>query len=94
VALKNVKQPILILQGALDTEISVAHADRLEQLSLTVRNRPARDTRKVIVPGVNHLFVPATSGDVEEYTMLEGRSMSPAVSGALVSWLPTVLSGD
>ena len=94
VALKDVRQPVLIVHGALDTEMPPAHADRLEQLSRTVRKQPPTSTLKVIVPGVNHLLVQASSGDVDEYASLEGQPISPAVIGALVMWLPEALADD
>jgi hypothetical protein len=42
------------------------------------------------VPGVNHLLVPATTGDVEEYGRLTERHVSPAVTQAIVTWLKKI----
>jgi pimeloyl-ACP methyl ester carboxylesterase len=93
-AIKKLKQPIFIAQGSLDTEIPPAHADRLEHLSLTARKVPVAHTQKLVVSGVNHLLVPAATGSIDEYASLEGETIAPAISGALVAWLQTVLAGD
>jgi hypothetical protein len=39
---------------------------------------------------VNHLLVPATTGEVEEYARLTDRHVSPKVTQALVTWLKKV----
>jgi hypothetical protein len=36
---------------------------------------------------VNHLFVPATTGDPDEYASLPDKQVSPKVTDALVPWL-------
>ena len=43
------------------------------------------------VPGVNHLLVPATTGEVDEYASLPDKHVSPAVSAAVVEWLKKTL---
>jgi fermentation-respiration switch protein FrsA (DUF1100 family) len=92
-AIKDMKQPLLILQGSLDTEMPAAEADRLAQLSQARRKAPASYTRKVIVPGVNHLLVPATTGETDEYPTLQDRTVSAQVISALVDWLRTGTTG-
>jgi pimeloyl-ACP methyl ester carboxylesterase len=88
---RRLKQPILIVHGALDTETPPAHADALETLS-SGRNKIApTHTRKVIVPALNHLLVPATTGSVEEYAKLGTLNVSPAVGAAIADWLGTAL---
>jgi len=61
----DVRQPILIVQGELDTQVEPSNADKLEALARKRKNAPAVDTVKV--PGVNHLLVPAMTGEVDEY---------------------------
>jgi pimeloyl-ACP methyl ester carboxylesterase len=90
VALRRVEQPVLIVHGTLDQEVPVVHADRLEELSRTARKRPETHTKKVVVPGVNHLLVAAESGDIDEYVTLQARDVSPSVTSALLTWLPAV----
>ena len=87
VALKKVKQPLLILHGALDREMPPPNGDRLTELSKTRKNSPPAATVNVIVPGVNHLLLPAVTGEPDEYDTLVSGSVSPAVISALVTWL-------
>ena len=86
----KVKQPILIVQGELDTQVEPLNADRLEQLTKTRKNGGAADVVKV--PGVNHLLVPAKTGEVDEYATLKGEHVSPVVTGAITSWLNKTLT--
>ncbi|MEO8482158.1 MAG: alpha/beta fold hydrolase [Acidobacteriota bacterium] len=85
--LKNMDQPVLIVQGSLDAEMPPSNADRLEQLSSSRSKLPASATRKVIVPGTNHLLVPARTGTVDEYPLLETRAVAPAVAAAIADWI-------
>jgi len=85
-------QPLLILTGALDTEFPPAQADRLEALAQARKKVPASATSKVIVPGVNHLLVPAPTGEQDEYASLAGASVAPAVSASLADWISRVLA--
>jgi pimeloyl-ACP methyl ester carboxylesterase len=89
--MRRLKQPVLIMQGALDAETPAAHADALEAMS-SQRNKIApTHTRKVIVPGINHLLVPARTGTVDEYPALETLTVAPAVKAALTEWLATAV---
>ena len=49
------------------------------------RNRPT--PRLVTIDGVNHLFVPAETGDIDEYALLQDKRVSPKAMDALVPWL-------
>jgi pimeloyl-ACP methyl ester carboxylesterase len=80
----RVSQPILVVQGLLDTQVAPTNADRLAELARQ-RKKSAVDVIKV--PGVNHLLVAATTGELDEYASLKDKQVSPAVSGAVVSWL-------
>ena len=86
VTIKKVSQPVLVVQGAIDLETPPSHADRLAELA-SARKVPASHTAKVIVPGVNHLLVEATSGDPDEYETLSSKNVAPGVVSALVEWL-------
>jgi pimeloyl-ACP methyl ester carboxylesterase len=81
----NVSQPILIVQGELDTQVAPSNADLLAALARKRKKAPPVDVVKV--PGVNHLLVPATTGEVDEYGTLADHNVSPAVTGAIVEWL-------
>ena len=89
-AMKDVEQPILIVQGALDTQVPPDHADKLEALARARKKNGGVELVKV--PGVNHLLVPATTGEVDEYGRLGNVSVSPAVSDALTAWLKKTLA--
>jgi len=85
----DVKQPILIVQGELDTQVEPANADRLAALAQQRKN--SRPVEVVKVPGVNHLLVAATTGEVDEYGKLADKHVSPAVVEAIVTWLKKTL---
>ena len=85
----DVKQPVLIVQGELDTHIDPANADRLASLARERKKQPP--TEVVKVPGVNHLLVPATTGEAEEYPSLADKHVSRAVTDAIVTWLKKTL---
>jgi pimeloyl-ACP methyl ester carboxylesterase len=81
----RIKQPILIIQGDLDTQIFPDHADRLGELA---RGRKKASPVEVVhLPGVNHLLVPATSGEVQEYATLKDKTVSPEVALRIADWL-------
>jgi pimeloyl-ACP methyl ester carboxylesterase len=83
--MREIEQPILVLQGELDTQVVPSNADRLAALART-RDQDRR-TDVVKLPGVNHLLLSATTGEVEEYGILADRQVSPAVTTAIVGWL-------
>lgn len=82
---RKVQQPILVLHGELDRQMPIHHADELAQLA---RGRAkGRGAELVKFPALNHLFVPATTGEVSEYGTLKEPAVSPDVSAAVVDWL-------
>jgi uncharacterized protein len=83
--IKNVKQPMLIVHGALDDQVPVSHAERLSDLAR--RTSKSKSVELVVVRGVNHLLTPAITGKVSEYSTLTDRNVSADVSGAVSSWL-------
>ena len=83
--MRDVRQPILILQGALDTKVEPSNADRLLALAKARTNSPPVDIVKV--PGTNHLLAQATTGEEDEYGALPDKHVSKAVTQALVEWL-------
>jgi pimeloyl-ACP methyl ester carboxylesterase len=90
-ALDKVSQPVLILHGALDTELPPSHADRLEQMAQARKKLPATSTKKVVVPGVNHILIPAKTGEIDEYESLP-KTLSPDVASATIEFLKTALT--
>ena len=85
--INKLKQPILIVHGAVDREIPPAHAERLETAGQARKNVAAARTRKVVAPGVNHLLIPADTGEIDEYDTLPTKTISPLVITALIDWL-------
>jgi dipeptidyl aminopeptidase/acylaminoacyl peptidase len=81
---KDIRQPLLIVHGELDAQVPVSHADRLAELGKTSRSKAVA---VVTVRGVNHLLVPAVTGDVAEYASLQNRSLSADVTTAVSAWL-------
>jgi uncharacterized protein len=81
----GIRQPLLVVHPALDREVPVAHADRLAAAA-----RRSRAAQLVVVRGVNHLMMPADTGDVREYGSTD-RNISPALTGAIGEWLTATL---
>lgn len=92
VTIMKVQQPLLILHGSLDQVTPVANADRLEVIARGRKKVPDAYTRKVVVKGVNHLLVPAVTGEVEEYATLSDRDVSKDVTAGIVQWLRDMMS--
>jgi pimeloyl-ACP methyl ester carboxylesterase len=83
--LPKVKRPVLILQGELDRQVASAHAERLAALA---RGRKVNFGVDVFVfPGLNHLLVPARTGEVDEYASLPDKTVSKDVLDKLAWWL-------
>jgi fermentation-respiration switch protein FrsA (DUF1100 family) len=82
----RLKQPMLIVQGDLDTEVPAHHAEKLADLA-RARKKGAGPVEVVHLPGVNHLLVPATTGAVAEYAQLKERTITPEVASTIDRWL-------
>lgn len=83
--IKDVRQPILFVHGALDRQIPVEHVERLSDLARKVSD--SKSVEVVVVRGVNHLLVPATTGEVSEYQTLTDKTVSEDVTSAVTGWL-------
>lgn len=85
--MRRLRQPVLVVHGALDAELGAHHAEALAGLA-EARKKPAGEkVRLDVIPGVNHLLVPAREGTVDEYASLAGAAVSPDVVSAIVNWL-------
>jgi len=87
--LPKVKQPLLIIQGDLDTQVPKEQADTLADIARTRKKTAPPEV--VHLPGINHLLVPATSGEVSEYPSLTDRTISPRVASAITDWIKMAL---
>ncbi len=85
VVMPKVKQPILIVQGDLDQQVFPHNADQLAELAR--KRKKAGRVEALHLPGINHLLVPAKTGDVSEYASLPDKNVTPAVAKAIVDWL-------
>lgn len=81
----KIRQPILIVQGDLDTQVPPSHAEALASLA-RARKKPG-SVDVLHLPGVNHLLVPAKTGEVAEYGRLSERHITPAAALGIADWL-------
>lgn len=83
-ALRQVKCPVLVLNGSLDLQVPPAQSLPAIRKALT----EAGNTNFTIdeVPGVNHLFQEAKTGAPSEYGQIE-ETMSPAVLAKIANWV-------
>jgi pimeloyl-ACP methyl ester carboxylesterase len=82
---EELRQPILFVHGELDRQVPVSHATRLSDLAR--KQSRSASIEVVVVRGVNHLLVPATTGDIAEYATLTDRNISTDVKTAVTAWL-------
>lgn len=82
--IRKVRQPILILQGELDQQVT---ADQAELLAKAAREAGNRDVTARVFPTLNHLFLPSKTGAVSEYSSLSTNSIPEDVMKQLTDWL-------
>lgn len=83
--LGRVRQPVLVLQGALDRQVSAGQADTLGAL---LRSGGNRDVTVQVFPRLNHLFVVSeTDGSPAEYASLRDPVVPAEVLSLLAHWL-------
>ena len=88
--MKDVRQPMLIVQGLLDAQVDPQNADLLATLARQRKNAPPVEVAKI--RDVNHLLVSAKTGEIDEYASLGGQHVAPAVTQAIATWLQKTLS--
>jgi len=86
---EDVKQPMLFLHAELDRQIPVSHVERL--VDLARKESKSKSVEVVTVRGVNHLLVPAVTGEPDEYASLDDLTVSKDVTGAVQAWLTKML---
>lgn len=84
----RVSQPLLIIQGDLDVQVPPHHADKLGELARARKKNPGAEV--LHIPGINHLLVPAATGEVREYQTLKDRTVSEQVPNAIADWLKKI----
>jgi uncharacterized protein len=85
VPLRRANQPLLVLQPELDTQVPPHHADALARLAGERRKGAGVEVARV--PGINHLLVPANTGEAGEYGTLADKTVSPVVGERIAEWL-------
>jgi alpha-beta hydrolase superfamily lysophospholipase len=87
---RRVRQPVLILQGATDRQIS---PDQAEELAAAIRAGGNRDVTVRVIPDMNHLLVHDTSGAYAGYASLPSYAVKRELLGAVADWLAAKLGG-
>jgi dienelactone hydrolase len=82
--IRKVRQPILILQGVLDRQVT---ADQAEMLLKAAREAGNNDVTVHLYADLNHLFLPAKTGAVTEYSSLGTNVIPSNVMSVLSDWL-------
>ncbi len=82
---RRVTVPVLILQGALDRQVSAGQADTL---AAAIRAGGNRSVTEKVYPGLNHLFL-HTDGDgsPSEYPTLKDTKLPAPVLDDIAAWL-------
>lgn len=88
VTARTVKQPVLVLQGNTDRQVTPEQADSLAAAFRAGGNRNVTMTR---FPETNHLFLADPSGAFAGYGALKDTRVRREVTGALVDWLVVTL---
>ena len=81
---RKVRVPALILQGATDHQVT---PDQAEMLANAMRQGGDPDVTVRVFPGLDHLFVPDSSGLPSNYGRLATNRMSSSVLGTIADWL-------
>jgi pimeloyl-ACP methyl ester carboxylesterase len=81
----RVRQPIQVVHGEVDKQIPPHHAKRLVELANARKKAPP--AALAILPGLNHLLVPAVTGDITEYSTLSEKRVSPEAARVMSEWL-------
>lgn len=81
---RRVTQPVLILQGATDRQVTAEQATLLAQAFRAGGNR---DVTVRVLPDVNHLFLADPGGSPAGYAALPNRQVVPEALGTLADWL-------
>ena len=87
--MRRVRQPLLILQGELDRQVT---ADQAALLEGAAREGGNKDVTVHVFPKLNHLFLPATTGSFSEYSKLTTTTIGTDVLDGLGAWLAVRLA--
>ena len=83
-AIAKVRQPVLILQGEIDQQVTADQAPMIENAARAAGNK---DVSVRLYPGLNHLFLPAKTGSPSEYTSLSTSTIGDDIIKQMGDWL-------
>lgn len=83
-ALREVKCPVLVLNGEKDLQVSPQQ--NLPPIRKALEEAGNTRFEIVILPGLNHLFQTAKTGSPSEYTEIE-ETMSPVAMAKIAEWI-------
>jgi dipeptidyl aminopeptidase/acylaminoacyl peptidase len=86
---RQVKTPVLILNGGTDQQVTPEQA---EELAAAMKAGGNRDVTVRVFPDVNHLFIYDPVGFPLGYQLLTRSAVEPVVIGTLVDWLANRLA--
>jgi dipeptidyl aminopeptidase/acylaminoacyl peptidase len=81
---KRVTQPVLILQGENDRQVT---PDQANELAAAFRAGGNRDVTVKLFPQTDHLFLPDPNGNPSGYAQLPSKDVRPEVLGTIADWL-------
>jgi dienelactone hydrolase len=89
--LKQVKVPVLILQGGTDQQVTPDQAPIIER---TLKESGNRDVTMRVFANRNHLFLPDSVGFPRDYSKLKDGRIGADVMGPAAEWIVTKLSAS
>lgn len=89
---RRVRQPLLLIQGALDRLVPPYHAQRLQNVA-RLRGRRESTVELATLDGVNHLLL-AASGAEEQNAAPGNPEISPRVAEILIDWIERTLPAE
>ncbi|HEU6453564.1 MAG TPA: alpha/beta fold hydrolase [Gemmatimonadaceae bacterium] len=81
---KKLHMPVLIVQGATDTQVT---PDQAEELASAVRSGGNADVTVRVIPETNHLLVHDPDGSFTNYSKLKSFDVNSPVLAAIADWL-------
>ena len=88
---RRVRQPLLLIQGALDRLVPPYHARRLESVA-RLRGRRESTVELATLDGVNHLLL-ATGAEAQS-AFSGNREITPRVADILIDWIERTLPAE
>ncbi|MEZ6234292.1 MAG: alpha/beta hydrolase [Phycisphaerales bacterium] len=82
--LRRITCPVLVLNGALDTQ--VLPDQNVPEIAAALREGGNEDVTVEVLPGLNHLFQPATTGGMSEYASIE-TTFDPGTLEIMAAWI-------